>query len=404
MDAGGSKQQASSGGDEHLTVDAELAVRPLMSKIALFDLTYTQLKEMLTSWGEPSYRADQLWGWLYRSLITDFEGMTNLPKALRGRLKERAILETLRPLEETVSADGLTRKTLFRLRDGGTLSRSAAREGSGIELVDGRDSASSQTIESVLMLYGKRRTVCASVQVGCAMGCPFCATGQMGFVRNLTPGEIIEQVLYFARQLRANGDGRVTNVVLMGMGEPMANYENTWQAIETLNHPKGFNLGARRITISTVGLVPGIERLSREKLQVGLAVSLHAPTDELRDQLVPINRRYPLAELMAACRRYVKRTGRRITFEYALMDGINDSLKQARQLAKLLKGLLCHVNLIPLNPVAGSPYRPSPKGRVLEFEAELRRLGIPTTLRMSRGIDIQAGCGQLRQRARRRFG
>lgn len=351
-----------------------------MPKIALFDLTHAQLEQMFTDWGEPFYRADQLWSWLYRSLAMDFEEMTNLPKELRSRLAEATILGSLKPLAERVSADGLTRKILFGLRD-------------------------CQTIESVLMLYDERRTACVSVQVGCAMGCPFCATGQMGFIRDLTAGEIVEQVLYFTRQLKERAsDVEVTNVVLMGMGEPMANYDATWQAIETLNHHWGFNLGARRITLSTVGLLPGIERLSREKLQVGLAVSLHAPTDELRDQLVPINRRYPLAELMAACRHYVERTGKRISFEYALMDGVNDSLEQARQLAGLLEGLLCHVNLIPLNPVADSPYQPSPKERVLAFEAELRRLGIPTTLRVRRGIDIQAGCGQLRQRMENEWG
>jgi 23S rRNA (adenine2503-C2)-methyltransferase len=216
----------------------------------------------------------------------------------------------------------------------------------------------------------------------------------MGFVRNLTPGEIVEQVLYFCRKSRK----RITNVVLMGMGEPFLNYEATWQAIEALNDPRGFNLGARKITISTVGIVPGIERLSRERLQVGLAVSLHAPNDEIRGELVPINSRYPIENLMKACREYVERTGRRITFEYALMDGVNDSVWQARQLAKLLRGLLCHINLIPLNPVEGSPFRPSPKRKVLAFQEELNKRGIPTTLRVRRGVEIQAGCGQLMSR------
>jgi len=340
------------------------------------------LEDLLVSWGEPSYRADQLWGWMYRSLATDFEEMTNLPKGLRARLAEEALLQGLKPLAERVSADGLTRKVLFALRDG-------------------------QTIESVLMLYERRRTICISTQVGCPIGCPFCATGQSGFVRNLTPGEIVEQVLYFARQLKEGIGGKgcgapipyplsITNVVLMGMGEPFLNYEATWQAIETLNHHRGFNLGARRITISTVGIVPGIERLARERLQVNLAVSLHAPTDRLRNKLVPINRRYGLARLLAACRYYVAQTGRRISFEYALMDGVNDSREQAQRLAGLLKGLLCHVNLIPLNPIAEAPYRPSPRERVMAFQAELTRLGIPTTVRVRRGLDIEAGCGQLR--------
>ena len=343
-----------------------------MTKTSLLDLTYDQLEELLASWGEPSYRADQLWGWMYRSLAADFEEMTNLPKGLRARLAEETLLQGLKPVAERISADGLTRKVLFALRDG-------------------------QTIESVLMLYERRRTVCISTQVGCPIGCPFCATGQSGFVRNLTPGEIVEQVLYFARSLKAEGE-KLTNVVLMGMGEPFLNYEATWQAIETLNHHRGFNLGARRITISTVGIVPGIERLARERLQVNLAVSLHAPTDRLRNKLVPVNRRYGLARLLAACRYYVAQTGRRISFEYALMDGVNDSREQAQRLAGLLKGLLCHVNLIPLNPTAEAPYRPSPRERVMAFQAELIRLGIRTTVRLRRGLDIEAGCGQLRAR------
>jgi 23S rRNA (adenine2503-C2)-methyltransferase len=366
-------------------------------KIALLDLTYAQLRELLTSWGEPSFRADQLWGWLYRSLVSDFNQMRNLPKEFRARLGEAAYLQTLTPLTERVSADGLTRKVLFALRDG-------------------------ETIESVFMHYERRRTVCVSTQVGCPIGCPFCATGQSGFARNLTAGEIVEQVLYFARVIKSTPqppsapfskigkkemgerkpDPPITNVVLMGMGEPLLNYEATWQAIETLNDAEGFGLGARRITLSTVGVVPGIQRLSREQLQVGLAVSLHAPTDRLRDKLVPLNRRYPLRQLMAACRDYVQNTGRRITFEYALMEGINDSLEQAQRLGRLLQDSLlkvrcpCHVNLIPLNPTIGSPYQPSSREMALAFQRELERQKIPTTMRVGRGIDIQAGCGQLR--------
>ena len=350
----------------------KLMTRP--NKIPLLDLTYDQLRELLTSWGEPSYRANQVWGWLYRSLATNFQDMTNLPKELRERLAEATRLQTMKPLEERVSVDGLTRKVLFALRD-------------------------DQTIESVLMHYEKRHTTCISTQVGCPLGCVFCATGQSGFVRNLTTGEIVEQVLHFARQLTDQGprtNRPITNVVFMGMGEPLANYEATWQAVETLTHDEGFNLGARRITISTVGLVPGIRRLAEEGSQIGLAISLHAPTDELRDKLVPINRRYSLNQLMAACRHYVERTGRRMSFEYALMHEINDSPAQARQLAHLVDGLFCHVNLIPLNPVSESPYQPSSPGRILAFQAELNRLKVPNTLRVERGADIQAGCGQLR--------
>jgi 23S rRNA (adenine2503-C2)-methyltransferase len=347
-------------------------------KIALLDLTHAQLRELLTAWGEPSFRADQVWGWLYRSLVSDFSQMRNLPKGLRARLSEVAHLQTLTSLAESVSADGLTCKVLLALQD-------------------------EETIESVFMRYERRRTVCVSTQVGCPVGCPFCATGQSGFTRNLTAGEIVEQVLYFARQLTGDqgpktedkGPG-ISNVVIMGMGEPLLNYEATWQAIETLNDTRGFGLGARRITLSTVGVVPGIQQLSREKLQVGLAVSLHAPTDRLRDKLVPLNRRYPLRQLMAACRDYVQNTGRRVTFEYALMEGVNDSLEQAQRLGHLLQGLVCHINLIPLNPTIESPYQPSSRKMALAFQREMERQGIPTTMRVGRGVDIQAGCGQLR--------
>ncbi len=345
----------------------------MSDSVTLPDLTYAQLQELLLSWGEPPFRADQVWRWLYCSLVEDFQAMRNLSKGLRHKLSRATRLWTLRPLAESVSADGLTRKILFALGD-------------------------DQTIESVEMRYESRNTVCLSSQVGCALGCPFCATGQSGLVRNLTAGEIVEQAVFFARRLKAQGE-KTDNVVIMGMGEPLANYAAVWQAIETLHDPGGFNLGARRITISTVGLVPGIERLSGESLQVGLAVSLHAPHDALRDKLVPVNRRYPLRHLLAACRRYGERTGRRITFEYALIDNLNDSVEQAQRLAHLLKGLFCHVNLIPLNPMDGSPYRPSSRERVVAFSAELKRQGTACTVRLGRGIDIQAGCGQLRARS-----
>lgn len=341
-------------------------------KMALLDLTHSQLQEMFLSWGEPAYRADQLYKWLYDSLAADFTLMYNLPQGIRERLECIADIRKLTALEEIVSPDRLTRKVLFALPDG-------------------------ETIESVFMMYDKRTTVCLSTQVGCALGCAFCATGQSGFTRNLTPGEIVEQALHFARALKEEGQ-RITNVVFMGMGEPFRNYEATWQAIETFHDPQGYNLGARRMTISTVGIVPGIERLSRERLQVGLAVSLHAPEDDLRNTLVPINRRYPLKELIAACQDYIKRTGRRVTFEYALAQGVNDSRQQAAHLATLLDGLLCHVNLIPLNPIPRSPWQASSKERVQVFHRELSSRGINSTVRLRRGMEIEAGCGQLRSR------
>jgi 23S rRNA (adenine2503-C2)-methyltransferase len=244
------------------------------------------------------------------------------------------------------------------------------------------------------MRYEQRQTLCISTQAGCAMACPFCATGQLGFMRNLSAGEIVAQVLHFARQLDREGK-RVTNIVFMGMGEPLANYAETWQAIRRLNDPEGFNLGARHMTVSTVGLVPAIRRMSKEPEQVGLAVSLHAPTDELRNTIVPINRRYPLVMLMQAVRDYIATTHRRVTFEYALMDRLNDSGMHADQFAELVQGLLCHVNLIPLNPTPDSPWSGSPDERVYAFRDRLEAAGIPTTVRLRRGIDIAAGCGQL---------
>jgi 23S rRNA (adenine2503-C2)-methyltransferase len=361
-----------------------------VNDIALYDLSYAELEAWFTGLGEPAFRAQQVWGWLYQRLETDVEQMTNLPKALRARLAETATVTLLQALARQESDDGQTSKALFRLGDG-------------------------QTIESVLMHYspaesgdGERRTVCVSTQVGCAMGCVFCATGQPiadgpPLVRNLTPGEIVAQVLHFDRVLREEvgvdpTERQITNVVLMGMGEPLANYEATWQALYILADERGYNLGARRITLSTAGLVPGIRRVAQEPLQVNLAVSLHAPNDALRDQLVPINRRYPLADLMAAVRDYIDHTHRRVTFEVALIDGVNDAPALARELAALLHGLLSHVNLIPLNPAPGSALRGASPERVRVYQAELESAGIPVTLRLKRGVDIQAGCGQLRRR------
>jgi 23S rRNA (adenine2503-C2)-methyltransferase len=351
----------------------------------LLNLNNAQLRDLFGTWGAPAYRAAQVNRWVYRELVSDFDAMTDLPRDLRARLKEKARIGAPRAIAEKSSADGLTRKALLQLDDG-------------------------QTIETVLMLYAdapnspqleepraiKRRTVCISTQVGCPIGCPFCATGQAGYVRNLTPGEIIAQVLHFARAIKPDA---LTNVVIMGMGEPFMKFDITWQAIETLTDPARFGMGARRITVSTSGEIPGIERMAREPLQINLAISLHAADDELRDALVPLNRKYPLRELMRAARAYAGKTRRRVTFEYALMDGINDSAEQARALAQMLHGMLCHVNLIPLNPTANERFRRSPYARVKQFEQVLRDAGIATTLRVEKGIEIAAGCGQLRQAA-----
>ena len=342
------------------------------SRIALLDMDEGQLEELLRGWGQPAYRSRQLWNWIYALGAEDFDSMTDLPQHLRCRLSQTSSIHPLFPLLETVSLDGLARKVLFRLADG-------------------------ETVETVLMDHEERHTVCISVQVGCAIGCPMCATGRDGLVRNLTSGEIVAQVLFFARRF-AQSPGRISNVVMMGMGEPLANYEATWGALEKLMHEGGFGLGARRITVSTAGLVPGIHRLTSYGPQVRLAVSLHAPTDELRNLLVPLNRRYGLSQLLSACRAYQNRTGRRISFEYALIDELNDSPVQARQLAHLLAGLIAHVNLIPLSTVTGFPHQASPPARIRSFRAELTRLRVSHTLRASRGTEIQAGCGQLRRR------
>lgn len=332
-----------------------------------FDLS--EISNILQDWGEPAYRASQVWKGLYQHLNGSWENFTTLPLDLRHRLSENFAITALQPEATLSSADGQTTKTLFRLPD-------------------------DRPIEAVLMRYRKRRTLCISTQAGCAMGCIFCATGQMGFLRHLSSGEIVEQAIHYARQLAEEGE-RVTNIVLMGMGEPFHNYEATMSAIDRLNHPEGFNLGARRFTVSTVGLVPMIERFANEGSQVNLAVSLHTVDDSLRSSMIPINRKYPVSELLDACRGYVQKTNRRITFEWALIRDVNDAPEQARQLAEQLQDLLCHVNVIPLNPTKGYEGEATTRARAEAFQVELERHGIPCTIRVRRGIDIQAGCGQL---------
>ena len=338
----------------------------------IYNLTYDKLVDFLAELGEPKFRAQQVWNWLYNKYVSDFAEMRNLPKGLIEKLEANAVIHSATIASEQHSGDGRTKKVLFQLPDG-------------------------QYIETVLMRYEKRRTLCISTQAGCAMGCVFCATGQMGFFRNLTVSEIVAQVLYFAHEL-AQTEEHVTNIVMMGMGEPLHNYNNTLAAIDRLTDESGFNLGARKITISTVGLVPAIRRYADEQRQTPLAISLHAATDEERDKLIPINNRWPIAELMDTCRYYIEKTGRRLTFEWALISGENDTIEQARALGNLLHGMLCHVNLIPLNPTADYSGLPSSKERVDAFQAELAHYGVSSTVRVRRGIDIQAGCGQLRDR------
>jgi 23S rRNA (adenine2503-C2)-methyltransferase len=342
--------------------------------IDLYSLSQEELADLLVSWGEPPFRAKQVWSWLYEKRATSFEAMTNLPKTLRDRLESETVLGVLGLEAEQVSHDG-TIKRLYRLND-------------------------DQLIETVLMEYDdERRTACISTQAGCAMGCVFCATGQMGFARHLSADEIFEQAVVFARDLEARGE-RLSNVVLMGMGEPFHNYDATLEAIRRLMRDLG--IGARHITVSTVGLVPMIRKFADEGLQVKLAVSLHAATDAEREALLPVNKRYPLSDLIDACHYYVEKTGRRMSFEWTLIQGENDTPEQAHALGRLLKSLHCHVNLIPLNPTGGYHGGPSAQGRIDTFIALLGEYSIPATVRIRRGIDIDAGCGQLKSNVLRK--
>lgn len=338
-------------------------------RISFYELTLEDLTKLLQDFGEPIFRARQLWRNAYKRLLDNPEEMTDIPRDLQRRISETFTFTSLETQATARSDDGNTEKVLFSLSDG-------------------------QMIEAVLMRYQRRRTVCISTQIGCAMGCVFCATGQMGLERNLTTGEMVEQVIHFARYL-AKEDQRMTNLVIMGMGEPFHNYQATMQAIKRLNDPTGFKFGARRITISSIGIVPMIKRFAQENYQVNLAVSLHAATDELRSELVPINQRYPLDELIPSCQEYVQQTGRRITFEWALIHKVNDGLDQAQALVDLIQGLNCHVNLIPLNPTQGYVGRATSQERAKSFHDFLTKHKVPCTIRVRQGVDINAGCGQL---------
>jgi 23S rRNA (adenine2503-C2)-methyltransferase len=339
-------------------------VKPL-----IYDLSYEALEEQIKSMGQPGFRVKQIWTALYQTFRISPEEITTLPKDFRTKLDQHFSFKALNPVKEVVSKDGLTVKTLFKLADG-------------------------NPIEAVLMYYDERRTICISSQSGCGIGCSFCATGQMGFKRNLSSGEIIAQVLYYARVL-AEVDEHVTNVVVMGMGEPFQNYDNVMAAINRLNDPQAFGLGARRFTISTVGLTPQIIQFADEGYQYNLAISLHTVDNELRSKLIPINKKYSVNDLISACRYYVRKTSRRVTFEYALIDGLNDSLDDAESLAKKLRGMICHVNLIPLNPTKEFGEKATSPEQVQAFCDTLEANNISCTIRLRRGIEIQAGCGQL---------
>ena len=360
----------------------------------ILDLTSQELAVLMRSWDEPSYRAHQLYRQLYKQFILDPHQMTDLPLDLRRRLRGALRWEG-NHLGQVIKGDqGLTHKALFTLSDG-------------------------SPIETVLMRYPDRTTLCVSSQSGCPMACSFCATGQLRFLHDLTAGSIMDQVLWGEKVLQKQNDisglrssrgdlkkrelqRRITHIVFMGMGEPFNNYDQWWAAVERLHDPEGYHLGARHITVSTVGLVPGIRRLAQEKLPINLAISLHAPNDTLRSQLMPVNRKYPLAELLEATRGYLKQTHRRVSFEYVLLQDKNDSPTQALELAELLRNgslvgyeQLCHVNLIPWNPIPGTNLSRSHRKRVGAFQSVLRKHHIPCTVRIERGVDMAAACGQL---------
>ena len=335
----------------------------------LYELTRAELQTMVQSWELSPVHAARLWNYLYYECVDSFGAMRELPARMHVKLAAECTLGIPSVARDLHSTDGFTRKFLLELGDGAK-------------------------IETVLMRFTGRVTACVSSQVGCAMGCVFCATGQMGFQRQLSAGEIVAQALHVQRLLRASGD-RLRNLVLMGMGEPLHNYDAVMKAADILRDSSGIALGARKITLSTVGVIPGIIRMADEARPVHLAVSLHAATAEEREALVPVARRWPLDELMKACRYYVQKLDRRIFFEWALIEGKNDSAEQAHAVGRLLKGLQAQVNLIPLNPTSGYDGLPGRTETAKRFQAILAEYGLPSTVRQRRGIDIAAGCGQL---------
>tara|TARA_B110000438_G_scaffold157231_1_gene150700 strand:- start:5774 stop:6862 length:1089 start_codon:yes stop_codon:yes gene_type:complete len=353
----------------------------------IYNLSKLEINSLLEKNNFPAYRTSQIWRYLYKNQVKKFEEMTNISSDLITFLSLKFYIGSLVEINSIISKDKSTYKSLFKLPDG-------------------------KVIETVLMNYPSdnhrkpRKTICISSQVGCALGCTFCATGQQGFTRQLSAGEIISQVMYY-KILEKEGffDSKlknpetsykgVKNIVFMGMGEPLANYDNTIKAIKSLNDDLGINFGARNITVSTVGLVPQILKLADEEIQINLAVSIHAPDNKTRTETVPINKRYPIEMLIEACKKYIEKTNRKIFFEYVLLEGQNDSSEHAKKLGELLKNMLCHVNLIPVNPTVDSDYKRSNKDVILDFQRILKNFRVPSTLRMEKGIEVSAGCGQL---------
>ena len=328
-----------------------------------------ELQEEMLALGEKKYRAEQIFKWIYVDKVKDFDEMTNLSIELREKLKKEYTMCNFRILKKQEASDG-TKKYLFDVLDG-------------------------NAIESVLMEYHHGKTICVSSQIGCKMGCKFCASTGIKFVRSLTCGEIVEQVLAVEQDI---GD-KISNIVFMGIGEPFDNYENVMKAIKILNNQKGLNIGARHISISTSGLVPMIYKFADEELQCTLSISLHATNDEKRSKMMPINNRYNIEELMKACKYYIEKTNKRISFEYALAKDNNDNLADAKELVKLLKGMLCHVNLIPINKIENGSYVKSTNENIIKFRDYLNDNGIVATIRRELGSDIDAACGQLRRKS-----
>ena len=341
-----------------------------MCKKQINALTLPQLAERLKEMGQPAFRAKQIFHWLHQKQVSEFSRMTDQPKTLLAKLEEEYDIVRLTIRRRQQSKDG-TVKYLFGLPDG-------------------------NCIETVVMRYTYGNTVCVSTQVGCRMGCRFCASTQAGLVRSLTAGEIAAEV--YAAQ--ADIGQRISHIVLMGIGEPLDNFDNVMDFLTIISSPDGINIGMRNISLSTCGLVPMIDKLAQRKLQLTLSISLHAPNDEMRSRMMPVNNAYPVAQLIAACRRYQNTTGRRISFEYSMVKGVNDSPETARQLAGLIKGMGAHVNLIPINPVDGSPYSATDAANVRRFQQLLEQLGVNATVRRRLGSDISAACGQLRREAR----
>ena len=332
------------------------------------DYNLNELKEEFVKFNEKPYRAEQVFKWIYESEVTSFDDMTNLSLELRDKLKNEFEFHNFKILKKQESLDG-TKKYLFDVLDG-------------------------NAIETVLMEYHHGRTICVSSQIGCKMGCKFCASTGIKFIRNLTSGEIVEQILAVQRDENV----RISNIVFMGIGEPLDNYDNVLNAIGIINNPKGLNIGARHISISTSGIVPKIYELADRDYQFTLSISLHATNDKKRSEMMPVNNAYNIEELMKACRYYIGKTNKRISFEYALAKDNNDNLDDAKELVKLLKGMLCHVNLIPINKIENGKYVKSTNENIIKFRDYLNSKGITATIRRELGSDIDAACGQLRRK------